>query len=100
MNSTGIAASPTRSRRSTARLDACTDDKIAELTVISIKTFDNMDYKSCSLETETLLERKQVLGIVDGTEEVLDTQDGTEFTPWKKQHGIAQSTILLPMERF
>ena len=42
---------------------------MAESTAISIKKFDGMDYKSWSLEVEILLEQKQVLGIVDGTEE-------------------------------
>jgi hypothetical protein len=51
------------------------------------------------LEIEILLEQKQVLGIVDGTEEAPDAKDGTEFKAWKKQHGIARSTILLAMER-
>jgi len=44
-----------------------------------------------------LLERKQVLGIVDGTEEVPDTMDRTEFKLLIKQHRIARSTILLVM---
>jgi hypothetical protein len=43
------------------------------------------------------LEQKQVLGIVDGTEEA--PEDATEVKSWKKQHGIAQSTILLAMGR-
>jgi hypothetical protein len=81
------------------RLDACTDDKMAESTAITIKKFDGTDYKSWSLEIEILLEQKQVLGIVDGTEEAPDAKDGTEFKAWKKQHGIARSTILLAMER-
>ena len=51
------------------------------------------------MEIEILLEQKQVLSIVDGTEEAPDAKDGTEFKAWKKQHGIAQSTILLAMER-
>jgi len=72
---------------------------MAELTVITIKKFDGTDYKSWSLEIEILLEQKQVLGIVDGTEEALDAKDGTEFKAWKKQHAIARSTILLAMER-
>jgi hypothetical protein len=49
------------------------------------------------LEVEILLEQKQVLGIVDGTEEA--PEDATELKSWKKQHGIARSTILLAMER-
>jgi len=84
------------------RLDTCTDDKMAESTAISIKKFDGTDYKSWSLEVEILLEQKQVLGIVDGTEEAPDAKnakDATEFKAWKKQHGIARSTILLAMER-
>jgi hypothetical protein len=79
------------------RLDACTDDKMAESTAISIKKFDGTDYKSWSLEVEILLEQKQVLGIVDGTEEA--PEDAIELKSWKKQHGIAQSTILLAMQR-
>jgi hypothetical protein len=51
------------------------------------------------LEIEILLEQKQVLGIVDGTEEAPDAKDATEFKAWKKQHGIARLTILLGMER-
>jgi len=94
-----IAASSTRSRRSTDRLDRCTDDKMAESTAITIKKFDGTDYKSWDLEIEILFKQKQVLGIVDGTEEALDAKDGTEFKAWKKQHGIARSTILLAMER-
>jgi len=73
--------------------------KMAESTAITIKKFDGMDYKSWSLEIEILLEQKQVLGIVDGTEEAPDAKDGTEFKAWKKQHGIARSTILLAMKR-
>jgi hypothetical protein len=98
-NSTRIAASSTRSRRSTERLDTCTDDKMAESTAITIKKFDRTDYKSWSFEIQILLEQKQVLGIVDGTEEAPDAKDGTEFKAWKKQHRIARSTILLAMER-
>jgi len=48
------------------------------------------------------LEQKQVLGIVDGTEEALDAKkakDVPEFKASKRQHGIAQSTILLAMDR-
>jgi len=94
-----IAVSSTRSRRCTDRLDTYTDDKMAESTAITIKKFDGTDYKSWSLEIEILLEQKQVLGIVDGTEEAPDAKDGPEFKAWKKQHGIARSTILLAMER-
>jgi hypothetical protein len=72
---------------------------MAESTAISIKKFDGTDYKSWSLEIEILLEQKQVLGIVDGTEEAPDAKDATEFKAWKKQHGIARSTILLGMEK-
>jgi hypothetical protein len=79
------------------RLDACTDDKMAESTAISIKKFDGTDYKSWSLEVEILLEQKQVIGIVDGTEEA--PEDATELKSGKKQHGIARSTILLAMQR-
>jgi len=70
---------------------------MAESTAISIKKFDGTDYKSWSLEVEILLEQKQVLSIVDGTEEA--PEDATELKSWKKQHGIARSTILLAMER-
>jgi len=86
----------------TDRLDTCTDDKMAESTAILIKKFDGTDYMSWSLEVEILLEQKQVLGSVDGTEEAPDVKnakDATEFEAWKKQHGIARSTILLAMER-
>jgi len=72
---------------------------MAESTAISIKKFDGTDYKSWSLEVEILLKQKQVLSIVDGTEEAPDAKDRTEFKAWKKRHGIARSTILLPMER-
>jgi hypothetical protein len=75
---------------------------MAESTAISIKKFDGTDYKSCSLEVEILLEQKQVLGIVNGTEEEPDAKnakDATEFKAWKKQHPITRSTILLAMER-
>ena len=75
---------------------------MAGSTAISIKKFDCTDYKSWSLEVEILLEQKQVLGIVDGTEEAPDAKnakDMTGFKAWKQQHGIARSTILLVMER-
>jgi len=72
---------------------------MAESTAITIKKFDGTDYKSWSLEIEILLEQKQVLGVVDGTEEAPDAKDRTEFEAWNKQHGIARSTILLAMER-
>jgi len=70
---------------------------MAKLTATSIKKFDGTDYKSWSLEVEILLEQKQVLGIVDGTEEA--PEDATQLKSWKKQHGIVRSTILLAMER-
>jgi hypothetical protein len=70
---------------------------MAKSTVISIKKFDGTDYKSRTLEVEILLEQKQVLAIVDGTEEA--PEDATELKSWKKQHGIARSTILLVIER-
>jgi hypothetical protein len=70
---------------------------MAESAVISIKTLDGTDYKTWTLEVAILVEQKQVLGIVDGTKEA--TEDTTEFKAWKKQHGIARSTILLAMER-
>jgi hypothetical protein len=72
---------------------------MAESTAITIKKFDGTDYKSWSLEIEILVKQKQVLGIVDGTEEAPDATDATESKAWKKQHGIARSTILLAMER-
>ena len=52
---------------------------MAESTAITIKKFDGTDYKSWSLEIEILLEQKQVLGVVDGTEEAPDAKDRTEF---------------------
>jgi hypothetical protein len=61
-----------------------------------------MDYKSWSLELKTLLEQKQVVGIVDSTDEAPDVKNvknTTEFEAQTKQHGIAWSTILLAMER-
>jgi len=97
MNWTWIAASSTRSQRSTDRLDTCTNNKMVESTAISIKKFDGTDYKSWSLEVEILLEQKQVLSIVDGSEQA--PEDLTELKSWKKQHGIARSTILIAMER-
>ena len=72
---------------------------MAESAAITIKKFDSTDDKSWSLEIEILLEQKQVLGIVDGTEEAPDSKDRTEFKARKKQHGIARSTILLAIER-
>jgi len=75
----------------------CTKHKMAESTAFSIKNFDGMDYTSCSLEVEILLEQKPVLGIVDGTEEA--PEDTTELRSWKKQHGMARCIILLAMER-
>jgi hypothetical protein len=50
---------------------------MAESTAISIKKFDGTDYKSWSLEVEILLEQKQVIGNVDGTEEA--PEDATEL---------------------
>jgi len=72
---------------------------MAESTAITTKKCDGTDYKSWRLEIEILLERKQVLGIVDGTEEAPDATDAQEFKAWKKQHGIAWSTVFLAMER-
>jgi hypothetical protein len=75
---------------------------MAESTAISIKKFDGTDYKSWSLAVEILLEHKQVLGIVNGTEEEPDAKnakDVTEFKALKKQHPITRSTILLAMEQ-
>jgi len=71
---------------------------MAESTAITITKFDGTDYMSRSLEIEILLEQKEVLGIVDGTEEAPDAKEGTEFKAWKTQHGITRSTILLAME--
>jgi hypothetical protein len=70
---------------------------MAESTAITIKMFDGTDSKSWSLQVEILLEQKQVLTIVDGTEEA--PEDATELKSGMKQHGIARSTILLAMER-
>ena len=70
---------------------------MAESTAITIKKFDGTDYKSWSLEIEILLEQKLFLGIVNGPEEA--QEDATELKSWKKQHGIAWSTILLAMQR-
>jgi hypothetical protein len=61
-----------------------TDDKLAESTAISIKKFGGTDYQRWSSEVESLLEQKQVLGIVDGTEEA--PEDARELKSWKKQH--------------
>jgi len=72
---------------------------MAESTSIKIKQFDGTVYKISSWEIEILLEQKQVLSIVDGTEEAPDAKDGTQFKAWKKQPGIARSTILLAMQR-
>jgi hypothetical protein len=70
---------------------------MAESIAISIKKFAGKDYKRWSLEVEIVLEQKQVLGSGNGTEEVPD--DAKELELSKMQHGIAQSTIHLPMER-
>jgi hypothetical protein len=83
----------------TDTLDNCTGDKKAESTAISIKKFDCTDYKTWTLEVDILFEQKQVLGIVDGTDEAPDANNATKFKAWKRQHGIVQSTILLVMER-
>ena len=58
--------------------------KMAELTAISIKKFDSMDYMRWSLEIHILLEQKQVLGIVDGTEGAPNMKQETEFKACKK----------------
>jgi hypothetical protein len=50
---------------------------MSKLTAISIKKFDGMYSKSWSVEFEIILEQKQVLGIVDGTEEA--PEDATEL---------------------
>jgi hypothetical protein len=71
---------------------------MAKSTAITIKQFVCTNYKSWSLVIAMLLEQKQVLGIDHGTEEAPDPKDGTESNEWKKQHGMAQSTILLTME--
>jgi len=88
-----------RTGRNTDTLGMYTEDKLANSTGITIKKIDSMDYRSWSLEIKVLLEQKQVLGMLDGTEEALDAKDWTEFKASKMQHGIAQSTILLTMER-
>jgi hypothetical protein len=72
---------------------------MAESTAISIKKFHVTYYKSWSLEIKILLEQKQVLTIVNGTEEAPNAKDRTEYKAWNKQHGITRSTILLAMER-
>jgi hypothetical protein len=72
---------------------------MAESTALTNMKFHGRDYMSWSLEIEILLEQKKVLGAVDDTEEAPDAKDGTEFKAWKKQLGIARSTILLAMER-
>jgi hypothetical protein len=72
---------------------------MAESTAITIQKFDGMDCQSWSLEIEIVLEQKQVLGIVDSTEEAPDAKDRTVFKACKTQHGIARSTILLAMKR-
>jgi hypothetical protein len=78
MNLTGIADHQHGLRGvQTNRLDTCPDDKMAESTAISIMQFDSMDYRSWSMEAAIRLEQKQVLGIVDGTEEA--QKDATEL---------------------
>jgi len=64
-----LMASSEQSQRSTDRLDWYRDENMAELTAISINTFDSTDYKHWSLEIEILLEQYHVLGSVDGREE-------------------------------
>ena len=64
---------------------------MAVSTAISIKKFDGTDYKCWSLEVEIILEQKQVLDIVDGTEEA--PEYATELKEWKKQHGIARRDV-------
>jgi len=56
---------------------------MAVSTAISIKKFEGTDYKSWSLEVEIHLEQKQVLGIVEGTEEALDAKNATDVTEFK-----------------
>jgi len=70
---------------------------MAESIGISIKKVAGTDYKSWCLEGEIFLEHKQVLGIVDGTEEA--PEEATELKSRKEQQGIVRSTILLAMER-
>jgi hypothetical protein len=72
---------------------------MADSIAILIKTFDRTDSKCWSLEVEILLEQMKVLAIINSIEEAPGTKDGTEFTAWQKQHGIAPSTILLALER-
>jgi hypothetical protein len=64
-----------------------------------LKKFEGTDYNSCSLAIEILLEKKQVLGIVDSTDEAANAKYRTEFKAEMKQYGIAWSTIVLAMER-
>jgi len=56
---------------------------MAESTSISIKKFAGTDYKSWSLEVEILLEQKQVLGIVDSTEEAPDAKNAKDASDFK-----------------
>jgi hypothetical protein len=80
-----------------ARLDLCKDVEIAESAVISIKNFDGSYYQPWSLEVDILLEQKQDLSIVDGTDEAqVNTPD---LKRWKKQPRIARWIILPTMER-
>jgi len=73
--------------------------KMAESTAILFKKFDGTEHKSWSLEIDILFEQKQVLGIIDGTEEAPEATDASEFKAWKKWRGIVLSTIFLAMER-
>jgi hypothetical protein len=59
------------------------DYMMGESTTTRMKRFDGTDYKSWSLEIEILLQLKQVLGIVDSTEEALDAKDGTGYKAWQ-----------------
>jgi hypothetical protein len=55
-----------------------------------------MHSKSGSLEVEIFLEQTQFLSIAEGTETV--PTDVAVLKSWKKQHGIAWSTIFMVME--
>ena len=61
--------------------------------------FDGMNIKSLSLEIEILSDQKQILGIVKSTEKALHPKGAREFQAWRKQYGIAWSTIFLIVER-
>jgi hypothetical protein len=76
------------------------DDKIAKLTVISIKMYGSIDYKKGSFEIGMVMEQRQALGIVNSTRKATDSIDGTDFTIWIRDHTLSWSTGLLTIERF